>query len=62
MERALEREARKEALACCRIIPAALDEEIGLYASLSAAYHGEGLFSGKPPGAHGGPSAGENRF
>ena len=50
MERALEREARKEALACCRIIPAALDEEIGLYASLSAAYHGEGLFSSEPPG------------
>ena len=61
MERALEREARKEALACCRIIPAALDEEIGLYASLSAAYHGEGLFNGESPGGRGDPSAGEHR-
>ena len=53
MERALEREARKETLACCRILPAALDEEIGLYASLSAAYHGEGVFSNEPPDVRG---------
>ena len=61
MERALEREARKAALACCRILPAALGEEIGLYASLSAACHGEGLFSGAPPGGRGGASGGESR-
>ena len=41
MEAALQQEARSEALDCCRIVPAALGEKIGLYASLCAAYHGE---------------------
>ena len=43
MEAALEEEARKETLACCRIVPAALGEEIGLYSALSAAWYGEGI-------------------
>jgi glucokinase len=43
MEETLEQEARKETLACCRIVPAALDEEIGLYSALCVALYGEGL-------------------
>ena len=41
METALLEEARSETLGCCRVVPAALGEEIGLYASLCAAYYGE---------------------
>ena len=41
MEAALQQEARRETLECCRVVAAALGEEIGLYSSLCAAYHGE---------------------
>lgn len=41
MEDTLQQEARHEALECCRVVPAALGEEIGLYSALCAAYHGE---------------------
>ncbi len=41
MEAALEEEARAEALSRCRIIPASLGEEIGLYSALSVAWRGE---------------------
>lgn len=55
METALMEEARSEALGCCRIVPAALGEEIGHYAALCAAYYGESALED----AAGGADAGE---
>ena len=51
MEAACEREARKQALSCCKIVPAVLEEEIGLYASLSAAYYGESILEDAASGS-----------
>ena len=48
MEAALQQEARSETLDCCRIVPAALGEKIGLYASLCVAYHGESTLEANP--------------
>lgn len=43
MERTLAKEAREETLSQCRVVPAKLGEEIGLYSALNVALYGEGL-------------------